>query len=143
MDPDFLRKRGLKIDSPRGEIFVEDSRRNPNTTIYMRPTPFDDTKEAHKTAKAMTPRTALKSAKAAEKDLQSRGIDPGPDFVRSAYRFRRITAQPTYEDRMATKAHNRQVHKNRTRTMGRGGGGGIPNATGLVGKAVEKFFKKV
>jgi hypothetical protein len=33
--------------------------------------------------------------------------------------------------------------KPKPKKMGRGGGGGIPSPTGLIGKAVEKFFKKV
>jgi ABC-type oligopeptide transport system ATPase subunit len=37
----------------------------------------------------------------------------------------------------------KEATKNFKKTMGRGGGGGIPSTTGLIGKAVEKFFKKV
>lgn len=35
------------------------------------------------------------------------------------------------------------ANQNRVRTMGRGGGGGIYDPSGMIGKAVEKFFKKV
>ncbi len=35
------------------------------------------------------------------------------------------------------------ANQNNPKRMGRGGGGGMVNPTGLVGKAVEKFFKKV
>ena len=33
--------------------------------------------------------------------------------------------------------------KPKPKKMGRGGGGGMSSPTGLIGKAVEKFFKKV
>ncbi len=35
------------------------------------------------------------------------------------------------------------ANQNKVRTMGRGGGGGIYDPSGMIGKAVEKFFKKV
>ena len=41
------------------------------------------------------------------------------------------------------KACSCSKNQNKARTMGRGGGGGIYNPSGMIGKAVEKFFKKV
>ena len=142
-DHNYLRRRGLMTDSPIGEIFVEKhSRRNPNTTVWRLETPFDSESSATKTSKKKSPKAALKSAKKEVAFMQFRGINPEPDTLRFRYLANRKTQHPTYQERQATKAHNRQVHENRTRTMGRGGGGWTVQPTGLLGKATDKWFKK-
>ncbi|BAQ87404.1 hypothetical protein [uncultured Mediterranean phage uvMED] len=66
--------------------------------------------------------------------------------------LRTLGVKPTYEKSstgIPTKNIDygkamQEATKKFKRTMGRGGGGGgFPSTTGLIGKAVEKFFKKV
>tara|TARA_R100001510_G_scaffold56660_1_gene62700 strand:+ start:649 stop:1005 length:357 start_codon:yes stop_codon:yes gene_type:complete len=82
--------------------------------------------------------------------VQKRLKDPNvkKEFLKN---LRTLGVKPTYEKTptsIPTKNIDygkamQEATKKFKRTMGRGGGGGIPSPTGLIGKAVEKFFKKV
>ena len=109
----------------------------------------------HRVMSEVAQREALRSGKKkpyTSYDPKSGRMVREPAFDET--RFKQIeksymTGQPqanTPADKKAAQ-FGRRVDRldRRTRTMGSrgGGGGGIVNPTGMIGKAVEKFFKKV